>query len=65
MSNERMPILSGAIPSFEAFMSKWEKLILEYPHLERFIKPGLDSAYKYYTRMDRTRAYIIAMRKCN
>lgn len=65
MSNERLPILSGAIPSFEMFMSRWEKLVTEHPRLKHLIKPGLDSAYKYYTRMDCTRAYIVAMRKCN
>lgn len=63
MSGERAPILAGAIPAFEAFMTTWEKLGEEHPHLKRFIKPGLDWAYMYYRRMDRTRAYIIAMCK--
>jgi len=63
MSNERMPILAGAIPSFEMFMSRWEKLATEHPHMEHLIQPGLDLTYEYYGRMDRTRAYIIAMRK--
>ena len=65
MSNERTPILSGAIPSFEMFMSRWEKLMTEHPHLKHLFKPGLDLAYEYYTRMDHTRAYIVAMCKCN
>lgn len=63
MSAEKTPILSGAIPAFEMFMSRWEKLGREHPHLKPLIKPGLEWAYKYYGRMDRTRAYIIAMRK--
>jgi hypothetical protein len=63
MSDESTPILSGAIPAFEMFMTTWEKLSQENRHLEEFIQKGLDWAYKYYTRMDRTRAYIIAMRK--
>jgi hypothetical protein len=25
MSSERMPVLSGAIPAFEMFMTKWEE----------------------------------------
>ena len=58
-----MPILSGAIPAFEMFMTKWEKLGVECPRLKPFIQPGLDWAYKYYKRMDRTTAYIIAMCK--
>lgn len=65
MSNERLPILSGAIPSFEMFMSRWEKLVTEHRCLKHLIKPGLDLAYKYYNRMDRTRAYIVAMCKCH
>jgi hypothetical protein len=61
MSAESNPILSGAIPAFEMFMTVWEKISRDNPHLERFIKNGLDWAYMYYGRMDRTKAYIIAM----
>ena len=63
MSNERTPILAGAIPSFEMFMSRWEKLVAEHPHLAPLVEPGLNLTYNYYGRMDRTRAYIVAMRK--
>ena len=63
MSGETMPILSGAIPAFEMFMTKWEKLGDVHPHLKPFIQPGLDWAYMYYDRMDHTCAYIIAMCK--
>jgi hypothetical protein len=63
MSGESMPILSGAIYSFELFMTTWENIVRDYPHLEKYVKPGLDWAYKYYGRMDRTRAYIISMCK--
>jgi hypothetical protein len=65
MSNERLPILSGAIPSFEMFMSKWEQVV-EAPgndRLKHLVQPGLELAYEYYGRMDRTRAYIVAMCK--
>ena len=62
MSEEGTPILSGSIPAFEAFMTKWEKLS-EQPRLELLIEPGLEWAYRYYSRMDRTRAYTIAMCK--
>jgi hypothetical protein len=61
MSGESVPILSGAIHAFEVFMTAWEKLAHDNPHLESIIKPGLDWTYKYYDRMDRTQAYIIAM----
>jgi hypothetical protein len=63
MSSESTPILSGAIPSFELFMTSWERLADMHPKLERWIKIGLDYATVYYGRMDRTSSYIISMRK--
>jgi hypothetical protein len=63
MSGEATPILSGAIPTFEMFMTRWEKMVEEHPQLEKYIKPGLDWAYQYYGRMDRTQAYTLSMRK--
>lgn len=63
MSAESTPILSGAIPAFEMFMTKWEKLADEHTKLKPFVQPGLDWTYKYYDRMDQTRAYVVAMCK--
>ncbi|KAH9033149.1 hypothetical protein EDB84DRAFT_1270345 [Lactarius hengduanensis] len=61
MSKETTPVLSGAIPAFETFMTLWERLVENYPHLQFMVQPGLDLMYKYYTRMDRTKAYVLAM----
>lgn len=61
MSRERTPVLCGAIYAFEMFMSGWEIMIKKKDRTERLVQPGLDLAYKYYGRMDRTRAYIVAM----
>lgn len=61
MSHEETPLLAGVIPSFEVFMTGWEKLKKIRPHLAPFIKPGLDSAGKYYSRTDYTKAYMIGM----
>ncbi len=63
MSGKQTPILAGAIPAFEMFMSGWEKAGEDHPHLTHLIQPGLDWASMYYGRMDRTKAYIIAMCK--
>lgn len=63
MSGERTPVLSGAIPAFEMFMTKWEKIACDFPQLKPLVEPGLEWAYRYYGRMDRTRAYIVAMCK--
>ena len=61
MSNETTPILSAAVPVFELFMTSWEKLVREHPRLKRYVEPGLECAYEYYSRMDDTSVYIVAM----
>lgn len=61
LSKEETPVLAGAIPAFEIFLTKMEQLAELKPHLKPFIKEGLSFAYKYYKRMDGTSAYIIAM----
>ena len=61
MLSESTPILCGAIPAFEMFMSAWERSTDR--RLEMYAKLGLECTYKYYSHMDRTRAYIITMRK--
>jgi hypothetical protein len=63
MSVEKTPILSGAIPAFEMFMTMWENVSTKSPYLKKIVQPGLDWAYRYYKKMDRTDAYVIAMRK--
>ena len=63
MSQESMPILSGAIPSFEMFMTSWEALKDSHSNLRPVIEAGLEVAYKYYDRMDLTKAYVVAMCK--
>jgi hypothetical protein len=61
MSAHAMPVLSGAIPSFELFMTKWEQLGEHFENLRPWTDVGLKWARKYYNRMDDTRAYIIAI----
>ena len=64
MSGKTTPILCGAIPTFEEFMTAWESLKEGNAHLAKYIKPGLKLAYNYYTHMDDTWAYIIMMCTC-
>ena len=61
MSSESTPILSGAIPAFELFMTSWEQLSANHVRLKQWIEIGLGYATSYYERMDRTCSYIIAM----
>jgi len=61
MAGETTPILSGAIPAFEMFMSKWEQIAELHPRLSKWIDVGLSWVTQYYSRMDQMRAYITAM----
>lgn len=63
MSKQEMPVLAGAIPTFERMMSRLEKLAIKQPQLARPIKAGLKFAYKYYSKMDDTDAFLLGMRK--
>ena len=60
-----MPVLAGVIPTFEHFMTAWEMLSDKNPHLRVTINRGLSFVNKYYKKMDETKAYILAMCKCN
>jgi hypothetical protein len=62
MSAEATPVLAGSIRSFKLFMTQWEALAVKCPCLKRFVDISLVWAQKYYSRMDGTKAYIIAMR---
>jgi hypothetical protein len=58
------PVLAGAIPSFELFMSAWQAMLgdidLQEENVGKFIEPGLAIATKYYNKMGDTDTYIIA-----
>lgn len=61
MAKEATPVLSGAIPLLELFMSKWESLAKKNVVLRPFIEEGLVKAREYYCKMDLTRAYVISL----
>jgi hypothetical protein len=61
MSGESTPILAGAIPCFEAFMSTWERLAELHPKFEPWIDAGMEYAIAYYGCMDHMHSYIMAM----
>lgn len=63
LAKEVTPVLAGALPVFEIFMTKWDTLALKKPWLKPFIDEGTEWAKKYYVRMDDTDAYVIAMCK--
>jgi hypothetical protein len=68
MSAESTPVLAGAIPSFELFMSAWQAVLadidLQQENVGKFIWPGLAIATKY-NKMGDTDMYIITMCKCS
>jgi hypothetical protein len=61
MSAESMPVLLGAVPSFEIFMTQWETLCSKHPALKPWVDISLKWAQKYYTHMDDTDAYVVVM----
>ncbi|KIK14506.1 hypothetical protein PISMIDRAFT_84486, partial [Pisolithus microcarpus 441] len=61
MSAEKRAMLNRAVPSFELFMTAWEKLRETNKCIAPFIDVGLKWAKQYYNRMDNTQAYIISM----
>ncbi|KIM84074.1 hypothetical protein PILCRDRAFT_68420, partial [Piloderma croceum F 1598] len=58
MSGESTPILAGAIPCFEAFMSAWERLAELHPKFEPWIDAGMEYAIAYYGRMDLSMQFV-------
>jgi len=65
MSKEKTPVLASTVPSFEHFMTSWERLAEKNQHLVPANKVGLKFAYKYYNKMDDTSAYMVAMFESN
>ena len=66
MSGKSTPILCGAIPAFEMFMTMWDQIVDRNPNdcVATYTRAGLEWAHKYYACMDCTPAYIITMCKC-
>jgi hypothetical protein len=63
MSSDTNLVLTGSIPAFEIFMTSWEQLAERHPQLKGWINVSLGWANQYYSRMDLTNAYVIAMGK--
>ncbi|HEX3640560.1 MAG TPA: hypothetical protein VHV10_04665 [Ktedonobacteraceae bacterium] len=63
MSSESTPVLSGAIPAHELFMSRWEFIRDTVADTSDWVNVGLRWATEYYCRMDYTTSYIVSMCK--
>jgi len=63
LANERTPTLGNVIPHWECFMTALEEYGMHLPHLKPILDEDLAWATIYYSRMDNTKAYIIAMCK--
>lgn len=63
MCGENMPLLGGAIPSYEAFLAKWSHMSSSttHPQLAPFIFHGLQLAKQYYERIKRSHAFLFSM----
>jgi hypothetical protein len=65
MSAEHTSVLLGTVPAFNMFMSAWEQLGKKHPHLAQWTDISVKWATTYYTKMDDTHTYIIAMCESN
>jgi hypothetical protein len=61
LANERTPTLGNVILHWECFMMALEEYGTHLPCLKPILDEGLAWATTYYSRMDNTKAYIIAM----
>ena len=58
-----MPVLSHGVIALEEYMMDLETLGKDFPVLKPWTAIGVDWGTKYYTRMDDTKAYVVAMCK--
>jgi len=63
LANERTPTLRNSIPHWECFMTALKEYGTHLPCLKPILDKDLAWATTYYSRMDNTKAYIIAMCK--
>lgn len=64
-SSEKIPTLHRVIPALEALCTRWEKKLKKpkYALYHPAIKTGLAKLNKYYTKLDHTHVYILALRE--
>ena len=63
-SSDKAPTLHRVIPALEALCSKWEKKLadLKYLVFHPALQAGLEKLNKYYTKLDNSDVYILALR---
>jgi len=61
LANERTPTLGNVIPYLECFVTALEEYGMHLLCLKPILDEGLVWATTYYSRMDNTKGYIIAM----
>ncbi|KIK78477.1 hypothetical protein PAXRUDRAFT_163928, partial [Paxillus rubicundulus Ve08.2h10] len=63
MCGQSLPLLGGAIPSYETFLAQWTSLSMSRtnPQLVPFVSHGLEWANHYYNCIGRSKAYLFAM----
>ncbi|THU82844.1 hypothetical protein K435DRAFT_690762 [Dendrothele bispora CBS 962.96] len=61
LSGEATPTLSGAIPSFEAVVSRWKQMKREMVSMSDVIQEGIEKLESYMERISDIPAYTLAM----
>ncbi|KAF5332393.1 hypothetical protein D9758_017371 [Tetrapyrgos nigripes] len=61
LSGEKTPTLSFAVPSYEAMVTKWEKLKDALPQYATVIDAGIAKLHKYCDHVEASDTYTLAM----
>jgi hypothetical protein len=62
LSSEKTPTLAYALPAFEAMISTWNGLQVQYPQMYDIIEAGISKLNEYRKLTELTPAYILSMR---
>ncbi|KIK15266.1 hypothetical protein PISMIDRAFT_81440, partial [Pisolithus microcarpus 441] len=63
MTSECIPLLGGALPTYETFLEQWKRLNTSSvnPQFSPLLKEGLAHGERYHKQMRANKAYIFAM----
>ncbi|KIK17982.1 hypothetical protein PISMIDRAFT_110388 [Pisolithus microcarpus 441] len=63
MTSERIPLLSGALPTYETFLEQWKRISMSSmnPQFGPLLKEGLAHGERYHKHMHANKAYVFAM----
>ncbi|KIK13446.1 hypothetical protein PISMIDRAFT_118865 [Pisolithus microcarpus 441] len=63
MTSEHIPLLSGALPTYETFLEQWKRISMSSvnPQFGPLLKEGLAHREQYHKQMHANKAYVFGM----